>query len=268
MSSLDAFFENIKLPSMSEVAHALIKTLNKDEATLQDVRNIIGTDPALCAKLLRLANSAYYGLPRGVGTLDHAIAMVGMSQVRVLALAACLDQSFATPPGLNRGEYWKNCIACAGYSQWMASCLAMDAQQAWLTGVMLRLGELLIGQVAPTSLLEIESMPHLPGLRWEREQRLVGFSEGQITAEMARRWNFPMQMVQALERSSRPLVEQAFSRLGAVVHLASLLADTPYSGPAMLDTLPLDVIDSLRTDMQWMQGSFPRPDCFIDLNAP
>jgi HD-like signal output (HDOD) protein len=267
MSSLDSFFESIRLPAMPEVAHALIKSLNNESATILEVRNILAKDPALSAKLLRLANSAQFGLPRGVGTLDHAIAMVGMSQVRTLALAACLNDSFPTPPGLDRKEFWKNSMACAGYAQWLAQCLDMDAQQAWLTGMMLRLGELLIAQAEPRTLTEIEKLPHLPGGRWEREKRLVGFSEGEITAELARRWDFPMQIVQALQRSSSPLNEQAFSRLGSVVHLAGLLADMPYTGPDMIDALPPEVVDSFRMDVPWLRDSFPQPDSFVNLNT-
>ena len=267
MPSLDSFFESIHLPVMSEVAHALIKTLNDEDASVMEVRNIIAQDPALSARLLRLANSAHFGLPRGVGTLDEAIAMVGIAQVRSLSLCSCLCAAFPILPGLNQHDFWKNSMACAGYSQWLASSLGMDAQQAWLTGMMLRLGELLIGQADPAMLIEIEQLPHQPGCRWERETRLTGFSEGQITAELARRWNFPMQIVQALQRSAEPLSEQAFSRLGSVVHLAGLLADTPYTGPDMIDTLPLEVMDSFQVDVEWMRHDFPAANSFLDLAA-
>lgn len=265
MPSLDSFFESIQLPVMPEVAHALIKTLNDDNASVTDVRNIIAQDPALSAQLLRLANSAHFGLPRGVGTLDEAIAMVGMAQVRSLSLCTCISALFPALPGLNRTEFWQHSMACAGYSQWLAAHLGMDTQQAWLTGMMLRLGELLIGQADPDLLLEIEKLPHQPGCRWARETRLVGFSEGQITAELARRWNFPMQMVQAMQRSSEPLSEQAFSRLGSVVHLASLLADTPYTGADMIDLLPLEVMDSFQVDVAWMRNDFPAAESFLDM---
>lgn len=266
MSSLDSFFETVKLPSMSEVAHALIQTLNDDNATFLEVRNIIAQDPALSARLLRLANSAHFGLPRGVGTLDEAIAMVGMSQVRALSLCSCMNTAFPPLPGLDRHEYWRSSMACAGYSRWFADCLGMDAQQAWLTGMMLRLGELLIGQAQPDALRDIEMLPRQPGERWVRETRLTGFSEGQITAELARRWNFPMQMVQGLQRSSDPLTEQAFSRLGSVLHLSGLLADMPYTGVEMLDALPHEVIDSFQVDVQWMRSSFPATDSFVDFS--
>lgn len=267
MANLDSFFESIKLPSMSEVAHALIQTLNDDDATVAQIRELIAKDPALSAKLLRLANSAQFGLPRGVGTLDDAITMVGMSKVRTLALGACLSESFPSLPDLDRKEFWRSSMACAGYAQWLANRLGIDGQMAWLTGMMLRLGELLIAQADPATLHEIEKLPHLPGVRWQREQRLVGFTEGQITAELARRWNFPMQIVQALQRSADPITEQAFSRLGAIVHLAGLLAEEPHRDAEAVDMLPTDVIAALMLDVDWLRTKFPDEATFLDVST-
>ena len=264
MSSLDSFFSTVRLPSMNEVAHDLINSLNQDSVSVQEVCTIIGRDPALSAKLLQLANSAQFGLPRGVGTLDYAIALVGMARVRALAVGACMAGAFPILPGLDRQAFWQSCMGCAGYTQWLASGLGIDTQLAWLTGMMLRLGELLIAQAEPKSLQAIEKLPMHPGDRWRRERQLVGFSEGQITAELARRWNFPMQMVQALQRSAEPLLEQAFSRLGAALHLASLLAEAPQATVA-LDTLPVEVIDSLKLDLDWMRETVPDKSTFLNV---
>ena len=265
MQGLDAFFATVKLPSIPELAHALVRSLNSESTDIREVSEIISQDPALAAKLLRLANSAQFGLPRGVSSIDNAIQMVGIAKVRSLALGACMSASFPALPGLDMPEFWRSSMACAGYAQWLASALEMDTQQAWLTGMMLRLGELLIGQSDPQALAEIEALPHLPGARWERERRLVGFSEGQVTAELARRWNFPMQMAQALERSYDPLVEQAFSRLGAVVNLAGFLADVAQADALVIDSLPQDVISALGLDMRWMKATFPAADSFVNM---
>ena len=267
MANLDSFFESVKLPSMSEVAHALIQTLNDDDAPMDQIHDLIARDPALSAKLLRLANSAQFGLPRGVASLEDAISMVGMAKVRTLALGACLSESFPPLPDLDQHEFWRSSMACAGYAQWLAHRLGMDSQLAWLTGMMLRLGELLIAQADPITLHEIEKLPHIPGVRWQREQRLVGFTEGQITAELARRWNFPLQIVQALQRSGDPLTEQAFSRLGAVVHLAGLLAEVPQSNSKLIDELPDDVISILSLDKPWMHDHFPDESTFMNVTA-
>lgn len=265
MLSLDTFFATVKLPSIPQVTQALIKTLNDDSAGVQDIASIIGRDPSLAAKLLRLANSAQFGLPRGVGTIDEAIQMVGLAKVRSLSLGASLCDTFPVLPGLNQQTFWQGSMACAGYAQWLAAMLDMDRAQAWLTGMMLRLGELLIGQSNPQALAEIERQPCLPGGRWERERRLIGFAEGQITAELARRWNFPMLIVQALERAYDPLVEQAFSRLGAVVNLAGLLADTPQAQADAVDTLPHDVVAVLALDVRQMKATLPPADTFLNV---
>jgi HD-like signal output (HDOD) protein len=271
MSRLDSFFESVKLPAMPEVAHALIKTLNDDSAGVTQVSDVISKDPALSAKVLRLANSAAFALPRGVATVSDAVSMVGLHKVSTMALGACLNDAFPAVPGLERNEFWKSNMACAGYSQWLASGLDMDPQVAWLTGMMLRLGELLIGQTNPAALKKIEHRPRPPGARWQREKALIGFTEGQITAEMAHRWNFPMLMVQALQRSAHPLTEQAFSRLGAVLHLAGLMADntadTPNATDAVIDTLPTNVIDALGLDPQWLRNTLPNASSFVDITT-
>lgn len=265
MSNIDSFFETVELPSISDVSRALIKTLHDESASILEVRDLIGSDPTLSAHLLRLANSAQFGLPRGVGTIEEAIAMVGLNRVRTLALGACMSGAFPVVAGLDKATFWKSSMACAGYSQWLADKLGINGQVAWLTGMMLRLGVLLIVQAEPETLQEIEKLPCIPGARWQREKKLIGFTEGQITGELARRWNFPMQMVQALQRSADPLNEQAFSRLSAVLHLAGLLAETPDAGPGAVAGLPVEVIDALQLDVDWMEDTFPSSQSFVNV---
>ncbi len=262
MSELSDFFQNVKLPVISEVAHALIKTLDNEDASAREVSAIIARDPALTAKLMRLANSARFGVARGVHSLDDAIAMAGMAHVRTLALAACFAETFPDLPGLDSDEFWKSSMACAGYAKWLSSGIGSDGQDAWLAGMMVRLGELLIYQASPAIFAEIELQPHLPGGRWEREDRLLGFSEGQITAELGRRWNFPENIVRALECSADPTAAHPFSQLAAIIHLASRLADTLSDDPEILETLPDDVVEALQLNREWLKAKFPSHSSF------
>lgn len=265
MSNLDSFFTAVTLPSMSEVASALIASLNNEHSSAHEVSAIISKDPALTANLLRVANSAQFGLTRGVSTLDDAIALVGLSRVRALAMSACLTAAFPKLPGLDRDTFWQSSTACAGYAQWLARGVGVDTQVAWLTGMMLRLGEVLMGQVDPEAVQHIEQLPMQAGDRWKRELQFIGFTEGQITAELARRWNFPLQMVQGLQRSHEPLVEQAYSRLGAVLYLAYLLSEMPATDQNGLESLPVEVLDSLKLDVDWMAATLPARDSFISV---
>jgi HD-like signal output (HDOD) protein len=266
MPDIAVFFQTVKLPVMSEVGHALIRTLNDEDATGPQVAAIIAKDATLTAKLLRLANSASFGLSRSVSSVGDAISLVGMGRVRTLGLAASMGDAFPPVEGLSQTEFWRSCMVSAGYAQWLAAHLGLDGSEAWLASMMVRLGEVMIAQVQPASLAEIEKQPRQPGGRWERETRLTGFSEGQITAELARRWNFPAEIVRALDTSSEPMEAKPFNRLGAIVHLAMLLADMPPGGAEMLDGLPEDVVKALQLNPEWMRAKFPLPDSFIQVN--
>lgn len=266
MNKLEDFFATVNLPSVPQVARELISTLDRSHVGLADVSAIIARDPALSARLLRLANSAQFGLPRGVGRLDEALQLVGLARVRAVALGACLSDCFPQLGALDSQRFWAYCMRCAAYSQWLARQLDMDAGQAWLTGMMLRLGEVLIAQVCPQQMAEIEAQPALPGDRWARERRLVGYTEGQITAELARRWLFPMQISQALERAWDPLVEQAFSRLGAVLHLAGLLADMADPDAQCLQQLPRAVLDALQLQAGPLAADWLSAQNFLSLH--
>jgi len=267
MSDLAAFFETARLPVMSEVSQSLVRTLNDPDASAAQIEAIICKDPALTANLLRMANSAQFGLSRQVLSLDHAITMLGMSRIRSLALSTSISTSFPTVPGLDRKAFWRYCMACAGYAQWLAGGAGLDPQQAWLSGMMLRLGELLIGQRSPESLAEIEAQPTPSRVRWEREQQLFGFDEVQVTAVLARHWNFPDAIVTGLQSASAPMTAIPFDKLAGVVHLAALLADDPSPTPDLVSELPLPVIQALELDRHWMVARFPRADSFVDVTS-
>lgn len=266
MGHIASFLLTTKLPIMPEVAKSLIHTLNSPDADRTDVCNIISKDPALTATLVRMANSAIFGLSRSVTSLDAAVSVVGMAQIRARALSICMGGVFVMPPGLNRLDYWRNSMVCAGYAKWLAGSIGSDDSQAWLTGMMLRLGEIIIGQRKPAMVGPMEMKPCAPGERWAREKALTGFDEGQIMAEIARRWDFPETTVQALDASADPLSTVVFSPLGAMVHLAALLSDQVAYTTEVLQTLPTAVVQKLHLDIDKLQADLPDPESFSDIS--
>jgi HD-like signal output (HDOD) protein len=258
MTAVSDFTQSINLPTMPEVAHELIQSLNGDDVPLTPVRNAIAKDPALTVKLLRLANSARYGVSKEVSSVDDAMMVVGLSQVRTLALSSCLSDAFPVVDGLEAQSFWKESQSCAGFAQWLATRVGSDPQQAWLTGFMVRLGELVIVDKAPETLPEIERAPHFPGARWQREAALLGFTEGEITAEMARRWQFPGAISEALAASGDPLAVRPFCRLGGVLHLAELLCALEDTAAPDLKEVPQELLTALHIERQWLLDQLPQ----------
>ena len=269
MADIQAFFENVQLPTIPNVARELIATMKDDDIPFEKVRAAISKDPALTAKLIRLANSARFGLPRQVASLDDAITMVGLNQVRTLALAACMSGVFKDAPGVDATAFWKESMATAGDAQWLARTLGSDVQESWLAGFLVRLGELIIAQKMPEQIPAIEQLPHHAGGRWERERSLLGFTETHVTAELARRWHFPDTIVRALETADDPIAAAPFCRLGGILHVATLLAEIgleePMSPTETIASLPVDVIQALQLDAGWLVAHLPPVAGYVDV---
>jgi HD-like signal output (HDOD) protein len=270
MADINTFIQTVKLPVMPEAAHALIRTLNDEDADVVTVRDIIAKDPALTTTLLRMANSALFGLSRSVTTLDNAVSVVGMAQIRARALGICMSQVFKLPESINRLEFWRYSMVCAGYAKFLAHKTGLDEQQAWLTAMMLRLGELVLSMHSPDIIDPIEQLPRAPGERWKRERELIGFDEGQITGEVARRWDFPEEVVLALGHCADALAAVNQSRLCAVVHLAALWADQSYDHAAIKEAVASSspqVMGFLGLNAEELVNSVPDPELFSDISA-
>jgi HD-like signal output (HDOD) protein len=180
-----SFFESVQLPCISHVTHTLIQMLDRENASIDEVCAVIARDSAIVARLLQLANSSQFGLSRSVGLLEDAVALVGLAQVRTLAVGASLSDSFQAFPGLDRESFWRSAMDSAGYEQWLGLRAGINGHIAWLTVMILHLGQLLIAKARPEVLRKTENLPRIAGVRWRREQRPIGFTEAQITAEMA-----------------------------------------------------------------------------------
>lgn len=267
---INTFLRSTKLPVMPEVAHALIRTLRDEDADLGAVRRIIDKDPALTTTLLRMANSAMFGLSRTVTSLDNALNVVGMTQVRARALGICMANAVRLPDGVSRMDFWRYCMVCAGYAKLLAGWAQADEQQAWLTAMMLRLGEALIGQVRPQDLAAIGMQPCAPGERWLRERQMLGFDEGQITAAMAARWDFPQDVVNALEQSCQPITNPRTTVMAQVVSLAAWLtehAGNPASLQAAIAKLPPQLLLDLKINADKLLAELPDPETWVDVSS-
>jgi HD-like signal output (HDOD) protein len=251
---------------MPEVGQALIRTLNDEDTTLAEVCDIISKDPSLTATLLRMANSAMFGQSGKVDSLERAVNVVGVSMVRARAVSICVVNSAKLPVGMDRMEFWHYCLLCAGYAQWLAIQCGVNNQEAWLCGMMLRLGEINLGQASPQDMPRVEAKPIQPGERWLREREIIGFDEGVVTAELLTHWDFPPNLVNGLRHTAQPLLPVDFQRLPALLHLAGRLAD---SGSVTLETLtelPVMLLNLLQLDPERLLETAPDASSLADVS--
>lgn len=225
-SHLKAFAAGVVLPRIPEVTSELVKSFQDDDVDIRAIASLISKDPAIATNILRHANSARYGLSKQIVSVDSAIQMLGMNEVRSIALGVSVASSFPNVQGLTQDQFTRYCTNASEFSARLAKACSVDKSAAWLVGFIGRVGEVIIAQKAPAVVRDIESGVTQIGQRWFNEFKELGFFEGHMVSTLAKSWDFPAAMVQALSDSYLPLEEDAvYQPLTCVAHIASLLAD-------------------------------------------
>ncbi|OYT87636.1 MAG: hypothetical protein CFE46_10840 [Burkholderiales bacterium PBB6] len=238
MPTTDKFFSNpTALPSMPEVASRLLRSFNDDRMGMTELAALISQDQGLSVKLLRMANSARYSPRHAISTIKDAAATIGMSALRDLALAACVSGAFPNTGNFDRLRFWRQCLATAGHARMLAQACDIDPDTAYLAGLVMRTGELLMLMSEPDAVALAEERASAPDSLLDHEMALMQCTHLEVTAELARRWRFPDELVKGLAAAANPMEMKPFSQLGAVLRLASVMSDAGERGLAPLTTL-------------------------------
>lgn len=197
------------------------------EATAHDVAQVIGQEPGLAARVLRVSNSAYYGASGSVSTLERAFVLLGVDAVRGIAAAACLNRATiravqASPIGLSQMLSHAVAVACAAESLARISHRSL-ASEAFVAGLLHDFGVTLQLQVDRAGLLELAARmaaePSRNPRELELEQGCVGHER--CAAVVLAAWNLPASLVEAIRHHHAPdEAPAAARRLAALVHVA------------------------------------------------
>ena len=142
---LEALFKQPQaLPAVPKIVHELIDSFNNEDISIDDIAKKIAADPVLSARLLRLANSAYYHVSRTVGSVDDALMMLGFVTVRTLVISSGLTSGFKTMPGLDLNKFWRYSMHTAAVSRWLAKTTGNNVDLAFTVGLMHGIGELVM----------------------------------------------------------------------------------------------------------------------------
>lgn len=210
-----------KLPTIPRVTQRLISSLDSDSVTAGEIAALIETDPVLSAKLLRLANSAYFHVARSIETVDDAIRILGLAMVRQLVLAGGLVGAFTATPGMDLRLFWTHSLHTACAARWLAGRCAVNRDLAFTLGLMHGIGQLHLHSAAPAVMVSLDQQVQvLAADRTLLETRVLGFHFLEVSAALATIWNFPASLVQPLALIANPLAAQEFSAPAALVHLA------------------------------------------------
>lgn len=259
--TLQELFDNpTALPTAPKVVQDLIQSFDKASVSTEDVAKKVALDPVLSAKLLRLANSAYYNVSRSIGTVEDAVLMLGFVAVRTLVISSGLVNGFKAVTGLELQQFWRYSMHTAVAAKWIARKTRDNQELAFTIGMMHAIGQLVIHAGMPEKAVALDAIaPPLDGRRLAVEREALGFTHADVGAELARRWQFPAVFSDAIAAFPAPLEREAVDRLAAIVHVAAWrVRALEEAHPA--EDFPQDVAEVLGLDADAVIDEMPSPD--------
>lgn len=184
-----------EISSLPEITTRIVEVVEDPKSTAQDMHDIVKNDPALAAKILKVVNSAFYGLPAQISSLDRAIVMLGLSAVKNIALAASLSRMFR--PGeisdrFSARDLWEHCVAVGVCARMLASTGGANGEEAFVAGLVHDMGLLVEYQLFPDKLRTvIEACEKEPRDFCEVEREVIGADHQMFGEALATKWKFP-----------------------------------------------------------------------------
>jgi len=197
-----------EISSLPEVTTRIVEVVEDPKSTAQDMHEIVRHDPALAAKVLKVVNSAFYGLPSQIASLDRAIVMLGLSAVKNIALAASLSRLFrpgAISERFASRDLWTHCVSVGVCARLLARASFGQVEEAFVAGLVHDMGLLIEFQLFSDKLKDIaercETQPQ-DFLAVERE--VIGADHQAFGAWLAAKWKFPPGLRCAIGRHHNP----------------------------------------------------------------
>jgi HD-like signal output (HDOD) protein len=220
----DALKKVTTIATLPEVTAKIVQTVEDPKSTAAALHKIVAHDPALATRILKVVNSAFYGLPGQIGSVERAIVLLGLNAIKNIAVAASLGQLFRGVKlceGFTAKDLWTHCIAVGVAARELAKQMKLPiADEAFLAGLIHDTGMLVGLQVWPDKLREACELARTSERDFcEVEREVTGVDHQQLGAGLAELWKFPRscQMVAghhhkptALSDNNRMLVTLVF----------------------------------------------------------
>lgn len=230
-----AITEISHIATLPEITLKIIELVEDPSSTAQDLHNIISNDPALCSRILKVVNSAFYGLPRQIGSINRAIVLLGLNAVKNIAIAASLTKLFRGGELCARfsaKDLWIHSIATAAAAKLVCDELKLNmSDEAFLAGLIHDIGIMVEVQSMRHELLQVfeemtfdaDGVP-TTDMR-DVEKRVLGANHEAFGAGLCEAWKFPKSFTCVTRHHHAPMDLPRDARtLTAIVYVADRIS--------------------------------------------
>lgn len=217
-----------ELAVLPHVVYKVLELSGSEDTSAVEIERTIQVDPGFSSRVLTLANSAYFGLPKKVSAIKDAIMFCGLKAVRELAMTVGVYDMFMGKQdrqSLRRRGWWRHSLDTAICGKWLAAKTRVLAPEEAYTGGLLHLiGKSLLDRFADCSYDEAEVLI-AGGMRdYEAEQQVFGTNHVAVALAASEKWGFPPALTEGLNYINQPTPEDLFQAHRACTAVSSPIA--------------------------------------------
>ena len=227
--SLEELLSDVSsVPSLPMLYSRLDEAINHPRSSISDIAKVLSEDQGLAARILKLANSPLFGYFSKIDTITQAVTIIGIQQVRDLALAISVIGLFKGLPEdlITMERFWRHSIGAALAARVLAtSQRETNLERFFVAGILHDIGRLVLFTQLPDMCREmIETSRNEQLCLYEVERQRLGFDHADVGGALLRRWKLPLRVAEPVEFHHRCNQAGQFPRESAVLHCADLLA--------------------------------------------
>jgi HD-like signal output (HDOD) protein len=218
----------VEISSLPSVYIRLDDAVNSPRASMADIARIISEDAGLSIRLLRLVNSPFYGFPAKVESITRAATILGIRELRGLALATSVTTLFKGIPEelVDMDSFWRHSIACGVTARILGTFRRLpNAERLFIAGVLHDVGRLVMFTKIPKEICEaIGRAREDKKPLYAAEQEVIGFSHAAVASFLLEAWNLPAGLEEAVGYHHQCNGASRFPLEASIIHLADIIA--------------------------------------------
>ncbi len=239
-----------RIPSLPAVVSRLNDIVRDPDCSAGDIANVLSTDEGMVARVLKIANSAFYALPGRIGSIPLAVTILGITTLRSLVISTALADITRAISGCPEvaERLWDHGMDVGVWSRWISRKVGgLDPEEAFTAGLLHDIGKGLALRSIPADREKVRMRLLGTGDSSAIEKETLGFDHTELGGWAADRWRLPSALVRAVRWHHRPEgaagEEPEIERLVWVVHMANILAWGEVCGPVALAELLAEKAD-------------------------
>ncbi len=234
------------IPTMPLIIVEALDLIKDPSSNVLKLSEIVSKDISITAEVLKLVNSAYYGFPYQITTINKAIALLGLTKIKSLLMSIAVKQIMTSESGK---KLWEHSIKCAVGSQLVANSLGYENTEEFFTmGLLHDMGKTVIEIYNKSASEEVNKLVEIGADRLTAEKMLIGFDHAEIGEELLLRWNLPAIIGSCVRHHHNPRLSEEFSRVGIVYIVDRVIQPSlpyPVLDSEIMDEFDFEIFDPL-----------------------